>query len=146
MYNPRINLVPPVRNTLQFSVDRPIYFHGILAFTGDDKDTLGIAFYDIHTWLSKDCFQDLSIPVVFERVTSKLTLSFGELLLAKEVTWSGYSMNVFKIFSQMNISTIHEARKKVKEKGHIKNIDSILLEAPVCLQRKVWHNGINDDI
>ena len=34
-------------------------------------------------------FQDLSVPVVFERVTSKLTLSLGELLIAQEViVWS----------------------------------------------------------
>ena len=30
-------------------------------------------------------FQDLSVPVVFERVTSKLSLSLGELLLAQKV-------------------------------------------------------------
>ena len=35
-------------------------------------------------------FLDLSVPVVFERVTSKLTLSLGELLIAQEVIvcWS----------------------------------------------------------
>ena len=34
-----------------------------------------------------NCLQDLSVPVVFERVTSKLTLSLGEVLLAQEVIW-----------------------------------------------------------
>ena len=72
-----------VRNTLQFSIDRPTYLHGILVFTGEDKDILGINF-DCKKWLF--CiFQDLSVPVVFERVTSKLTLSLGELLIAQEV-------------------------------------------------------------
>jgi len=92
---------------LQFSVDRPTYFHGILVFTGEDKDIL-----------------DLSVPVVFERVTSKLTLNLGEHLITQ----------------QTSITTIQEARKNVKEKGHIKNIDSLLLEAPVYLQRDSWYD------
>ena len=79
-----------VRNTLQFSVDRPTYFHGILAYTGEDKDILGINYYChcnmyVQKGLDYFYFQDLSVPVVFERVTSKLSLSLGKLLIAQKV-------------------------------------------------------------
>jgi len=96
-----------VRNCLRFAVSKSIKFHGIWSYTGNDKEIL-----------------DLSVPVVFERITTQFSIFHEEQLLDQKV-------------SIMNIA---EARKKVKLKDHVPHIETILLTTPIRLEKNIWYD------
>ena len=79
----------------------------------------------------------MSIPVVFERITTQLSIYHEEKLLSQKVAILYFDeiFNSISINIKVTIMDITEARKNVKMKDHIPNIESILLKAPIKLER-----------
>merc|ERR1712107_409734 len=90
-----------------FNVNSEIKFQGILIYTGNDKEIL-----------------DLSVPVVFERVTTELSLICDSNVLA----------------TKTSITTIQESRRKIRDLDHIIHTDQLLLDLPVTLSRDTWYD------
>merc|ERR1712126_564468 len=96
-----------VRTGLRFSVDKDITFHGVLLYTGNDKEIL-----------------DLTVPVVFDRVTSVLTVYREKETVAQESV----------------VTTIEEARRNVTARGHLPHTEHLRLGLPIKLARNVWYD------
>lgn len=113
-----------VRTCLRFSAGQEIVLHGVLLYTANDKEIL-----------------DLTVPVLFDRVTSTVKLYREEQLLTEAVTWiSHHIICYFYKYLQSEVTTAAEARRRVSSPHHIPHTQPLRFPQPLRLERDVHYD------
>ena len=126
-----------VKTSLRFNVNSEIKFQGILIYTGNDKEILGlsemyISFFliliFIIRFISSSCVWKSYNRVVFD-------LWFQCIGYKGKCSFLAFTLILFLLFLQSSITTIQESRRKIRDLDHIIHTDQLLLDLPVTLSR-----------